>query len=508
MNTTKLLKIFSITFVLFTFFSCELNDDDDFPDPDYIPPTLNIVDGTTLELGVGQLLNYPGIEILGSVGITELTISENGNQLFGQTYDGTSGNVTASFQFEIPEAWFDTTRDIIFTATDTRGNSNTVTVSLIVSEILPQYEIEDVTINGQDFRRITGTINFDETLDNNSLWLISGAIRVFQQTTLTIEEGTQIFAETIDTRIDVDPLGIVDWQGTATNPIVFNSLANAPGQGAGDTSRGQWSGIDINGVGGEDNSGIVRYVRLMYPGSDNDAIQFTNAGSGTTAEYIQVYRSGDNSIRVNEGTINLKYLVSTDPTETRAGIRWDDGWIGNGQFWVVTMLNGSDAIQGRSGSGFLSNVTITGSALNDSSLNPVGRGFFIRDGGTAKIYNSVITGLDVSIRFRGESIQSVSNGQSFISNSASFNNLEDDGTGFHSTTDFFNPTDNDYIPSFNNSVTPFAIVESIVGTDTSNSTAAGALNPFFEDVNFVGAIPADNDWTLGWCVNLDGSIRN
>ena len=490
-------------------FSCELNDDDNLPGPDYNPPQLqNIDDGSTLNLGVGQFVNLSIINITGSVGITEFRVSENENTLLMQSFDGTSANVTTSFQFQIPPEWFDTTRDIVFIASDTQGNSASATISLTVSDIVPQYTIEEVTLNGQTFRRITGIINFDETLDDSSLWLLSGQVEVFQQTTLTILEGTQIFAETEDTRLEVNQLGVVDWQGTATNPVVFNSLANAPGQGAGNTDRGQWSGIGIEGAGGNDNSGIVRYVRLMYPGSNDDSIQFTNAGDQTVAEYIQVYRPGDNGIRVNGGTINLKYMVSTDPFENEAGIRWSENWDGSGQFWVVNMLEGSEAIQGRQGSGFLSNITITGSAFNNPSANPSGRGFRIRNGGTAKIYNAVVTGVDTSVRYSNGSEQGIATGDSFFANSASFNNEANNGTGFHSTTDFFNPTDDDYSPMFNNSVMPFTIVDSYVGTDTSNSTPAGVLDPFFENVNYVGAVEVGNDWTLGWCVNIDGTPRN
>ncbi len=488
--------------------SCELNDDENFPDPTYPDPIISVGGITELNLGVAQLINIPNLNVEGAVGITNITISESGNVLESQNFDGTSGIVNSSFSFQVPEAWFDTTRQVVFTARDTQNNTGQTTITVNISEIVPQYTIEDITLNGQAFKRITGIINFDETLDSSSLWIISGQVEVFQQTTLTIIEGTQIFAETEDTRLEVNQLGLVDWQGTATNPIVFNALANAPGQGAGNTDRGQWSGIGIEGAGGNDNSGIVRYIRLMYPGSNDDSIQFTNAGDQTVAEYIQVYRPGDNGIRVNDGMINLKYMVSTDPLAGEAGIRWSENWNGSGQFWVVNMLEGSEAIQGRAGSGFLSNITVTGSAFNNPSTNPNGRGFRIRNGGTAKIYNAVVTGVDTSIRFSNGSEQGVVNGESFFANSASFNNEANNGTGFHSTTDFFNPTDNDYIPTFNNSVTPFTIVDSYVGTDTTNSTSAGALDPFFDDVNYVGAVEVGNDWTLGWCVNIDGTPRN
>ena len=372
-----------------------------------------------------------------------------------------------------------------------------------------QNNIQDVTLNGQAFKKITGTISVNETLDNSSLWIIEGIVEVAASTTLTITEGTQIFAETVGTRLEVNQSGLVNWQGTASNPIVFNSLANAPGQGAGNTARGQWSGIQINGAGGTDNSGTIRYVRLMYPGSNDDAFQFTNAGDQTVAEYIQVYRPGDNGIRINDGTINFKYLVSTDPFADEAGVRWGDNWNGSGQFWVVNMLEGSEAILGRGGNGLLSNVTVTGPAFNDMSAGFVGVGIRIRDGSTAQIYNTAVTGVDVSIRFSNGSENSPIFDNSLFSNSASFDNdpTSNGAAGFHSSASIFNPVDGDYDPAFNNSVTPFTIVDSYVGTSTANSTAADALDAFFTDVNYVGAVESGNDWTEGWTVNLDGTPR-
>ncbi len=377
------------------------------------------------------------------------------------------------------------------------------------SYLIAQNNIQDVVINGQAFKKITGTISVDETLDNSSLWVIEGIVEVAPNITLTITEGTQIFAETTGTRLEVNQLGLVNWQGTAANPIVFNSLANAPGQGAGNTARGQWSGIQINGAGGTDNSGTIRYVRLMYPGSDDDAFQFSSVGDQTVAEYIQVFRPGDNGIRINDGTINFKYLVSTDPTDQEAGIRWGDNWNGSGQFWVVNMLEGSEAILGRGGNGLLSNVTITGPAFNDTSAAFEGIGIRIRDGSTAQIYNTAVTGVDVSIRFSNGSEQGVTDGVSFFRNSASFENdpTSAGGAGFHSSAETFNPEDSAYVPTNNNSTDSFSIVDSYVGTSTTNSTAAGALDAFFTDVNYVGAVQNGNDWTEGWTVNLDGTPR-
>lgn len=406
-----------------------------------------------------------------------------------------------------------------------------ITALFVFSFMSAQYTIADVNLNGQAFKKLTGTVDANETLDNTSLWIIADSVRVATNAKLTITQGTQIFAETPQTVLlvenleDLDgggnPIGVsafgeIDWQGTSTNPIVFNSLANAPGQGAGDDSAGQWDGIRIEGGGPGSNSGIIRYVRVMYSGLGSNGLELRNVGNGTTVEYVQVYKNdGTAGIRVNSGDVNLKYIVATNGADR--GLRFDDdgdtgggGWSGAGQFIVVNKdIPAGNAIEARDNTlPILSNVTITGVGFNSPGSTPDGNGFRVRDDGDLKIYNTVVTGVDRSVRIDNNS--GIANGDSVFANSASFDNNpgQDSGTGFHSSADVFNPTSASYDPSFNNSVTPFSIVDSYVGTSTANSTPAGALDPFFDDVNYVGAVQAGdgNDWTFGWTVTLDGTV--
>lgn len=381
-------------------------------------------------------------------------------------------------------------------------------ISLSIAQT-PEYIIEDVELNGQTFKRITGNININETLDNSSLWIIADSVTVAQQTKLTITEGTEIFAETPETILYVNQLGEVDWQGTATEPIVFNSLVNAPGQGAGNDSPGQWIGIRIDGDGNGSNSGIIRYVRQMYAGFGNDgpnAFQLDDVGSGSIIEYVQVYRNANRGFRVNGGDVNLKYLISTNCFDV--AFRFDSDFNGSGQFLIVNKnIGAGNAIEPRVGNAVLSNITISGVGLNSAGASPTGGGIRVRSGGTAQIYNTVVTGVDTSLRFSDGSEQGVADGVSLFNNSTAFSNNINSGTGFHSSAAIFNPTSGSYNPAFNNSVAPFSIVDSYVGTSTSNSTPAGALNPFFTDVNYVGAVQEGNDWTVGWCLNLDGTLR-
>lgn len=384
----------------------------------------------------------------------------------------------------------------------------------MASFMTAQYTIEDVNLNGQAFKKLTGTVDANETLDNTNLWIIADTVRVASPAKLTITQGTQIFAENAQTVLYVNTQGEVDWQGTSTDPVVFNSLANAPGQGAGDDTAGQWDGVRIDGDGTGTNSGIMRYVRIMYSGLSSNGLELRNVGSGTTVEYLQIYKNeGTAGIRVNSGDVNLKYIIATNSADR--GFRVDDdggdsGWSGAGQFIVVNKdIPAGNAIEARDDTTpIMSNITITGVGFNSPGSTPEGDGFRVRDDGDLKIYNAVVTGVDRSVRI--DNSDGISNGNSVFANSASFDNntLQDNGTGFHESVSVFNPTSGDYDPTFNNSVTPFTIVDSYVGTSTANSTSAGALDPFFDDVNYIGAVQAGeaNDWTFGWTVSLDGTL--
>lgn len=383
-----------------------------------------------------------------------------------------------------------------------------ITALLTINVAMAQtYTIADVTLNGQAFKKITGTINNNETLNSSFLWIIADSVKVAPSTKLTITPGTQIFAENVGTVLYVNPLGEVDWQGTATAPIVFNSLANAPGQGSGNDAPGQWNSIRIDGNGPGSNAGTIRYVRQMYAGGDNAAVnafQLENVGNGTTVEYIQVYRNTNRGFRINNGDVNVKYLVSTDGTDV--GIRFDSSYTGTGQFLIVNKdIAASNAIECRVGNALLSNITITGAGLNVTGGSPVGGGIRVRSDGTAQIYNTVVTGVDTSLRFDS----TTSSSGSVFRNSAVFGNNINAGTGVHSSGAVFNPSAGTYNTANNNTVTPFTITDSYVGTSTLNSIPAGPLSAFFTNVNYVGAVEsgAGNDWTVGWTLNLDGTVR-
>merc|ERR1719238_898972 len=110
-----------------------------------------------------------------------------------------------------------------------------------------------------------------------------------------------------------------------------------------DPSEGTYGGSDNN-----DNSGILRYVRVWHGGSvigaDNEinGIPFAGVGSGTTCEYIEVAFNKDDGVEFFGGTVNCKYVsvmfVGDDAIDT------DEGYQGKLQF--VSVLVSKDGHHG------------------------------------------------------------------------------------------------------------------------------------------------------------------
>ena len=137
--------------------------------------------------------------------------------------------------------------------------------------------------------------------------------------TLVITRGAKIIAD-----------------GTQTEPIVFTSF-----QPAGSRAPGDWGGIIVCGkstindpagsrlaeggidpvkglYGGtdpNDNSGIIRYVRIEYagiaylPNNETDGLTMGGVGLGTTIDYVQVSHGGDDSFEWFGGTVNCKHII-------------------------------------------------------------------------------------------------------------------------------------------------------------------------------------------------------
>lgn len=222
---------------------------------------------------------------------------------------------------------------------------------------------------------VSGDITSDVTWTATNTYRLTGQVFVKDGVTLTIEAGTNIYgkygiydANNTAPALVIERGAKIMAEGTIDAPITFRSelLETDPNYGNG---RGLWGGLILNGkapistTGGEnfvegiagvlyggtdpdDNSGVLRYVRVYNGGSvigaDNEinGITLAGVGRGTTVEYCEVGLNADDGFEMFGGTVDLKYCsvvqVKDDAFDT------DEGYQGRGQFLFVQKAADSD----------------------------------------------------------------------------------------------------------------------------------------------------------------------
>lgn len=214
------------------------------------------------------------------------------------------------------------------------------------------------TVYGTATETLSGTISANRTLDASKVYLLSGFVYIADGVTLTIPAGTVIRGDQVSKgTLIVTRGGKLIADGTATKPIVFTS-----NKAVGDRAPGDWGGIIVLGKstnnipggtgliegglttpegnhGGTDvadNSGILRYIRVEFPGiafqpnNEINGVTFGSVGSGTTVDYVQVSYSGDDSFEWFGGTVNAKHLLSIANVDDV--FDFDNGFSGKLQF--------------------------------------------------------------------------------------------------------------------------------------------------------------------------------
>ena len=402
---------------------------------------------------------------------------------------------------------------------------------------------------------VTGDITSNTTFTADNTYLLKGFVRVQAPATLTIEAGTFIFGEnSTQGSLVVKPGAKIIAIGTESNPIVFTSefakdgssrlptygdwggiilLGNAKINVPGGTAAIEGPGDSYGGTDDEDNSGIMQYVRIEYPGiafslnNEINGLTLGGVGRGTVIDHIQVSYSGDDSYEWFGGTVNCKNLI--------AFRGWDDdfdtdfGFSGKLQYLVG--LRDPDIADQSSSNGFESDNDGSGS-LNEPFTSPtwwnvtlVGpkkesgttinslykRGMHLRRSSRNKISNALVMGWPTGIRLDGtNTIQGAINNLMWVNNSivagwtsASLDTASAGGANFNVDTwwtnsngrkftanteillsDAFNLTNPNFLPT------------------SSSPVLTGAATPpsdgfFDESATFVGAF-GSTDWTAGW----------
>ncbi len=198
---------------------------------------------------------------------------------------------------------------------------------------------------------IGGTLSEDLTLTTGTEYRMTSALIVPEGFTLNIEPGAVIRATTgADVYVAIMQGGKIMAEGTSTNPIVFTSDSATPNPGdwgglivlgkapinsvtGGDaTSTSEIGGLPYGGGAADDNSGIIKYLRIEYSGgaadasSENNGFSFYGVGSGTTIEYIQAFEGKDDGVEFFGGTVNASFVSVIGAQDD--SVDWTEGFTG------------------------------------------------------------------------------------------------------------------------------------------------------------------------------------
>lgn len=362
---------------------------------------------------------------------------------------------------------------------------------------------------------LQGELTGTKELKTGQVYVLKGGYHVKKGGMLKINEGVTVLSED-DGDVDyilIEQGGSINAQGTASKPIVMTSDLKEPGAwggihicgrapinlegGSGKSEIGDASfgGADVN-----DNSGVLRYIRLEYTGyafseeKESNGFTFYGVGAGTQAEYLQAYKGADDGFEWFGGTVNGRYLVSTGSGDD--SFDWTDGWCGKGQFWVAQqMSNEGDCLieaDNRSSNVLLqpiSNPTLSNLTLIGNNSATAKRGARFRAGTYVKMYNTLVAGKPEAVTTEtAETENSFANGQSVIEHTLVSTIFKSGVAGLASAE---GNAENAAINFTNGYV---GVVDG--GKDMS------ATDSYFVKTTYKGAVSADNDWTKGWTKSL------
>ncbi len=218
---------------------------------------------------------------------------------------------------------------------------------------------------------ISGSINENVELPKGK-YTLRGYVYVNDRARLTIAAGSIIVSDTVNKgAIIVEQNSRLIAEGTASEPIVFTS-GKAPGQ----RRPGDWGGIillgnaptnrsttpiiegGVNAVYGgslaNDNSGIIKYVRIEFagiaadPNSEINGLTLGGVGNGTVIENVQVSYGNDDAYEFFGGTVNCKNLIAFATADD--DFDFDFGYNGRIQF-AVSLRDPSFVDPGDAGNG-------------------------------------------------------------------------------------------------------------------------------------------------------------
>ena len=426
---------------------------------------------------------------------------------------------------------------------------------------------------------LTGEITRSIHLRATKIYGLQGYVFVNAGVTLTIDPGTIIVGDIPgnNSALVINRGAKIIAQGTASNPIVFTSRA-----AAGQRARGDWGGILICGkarvnqpagqaaleggvadltAGGrgwyggtddDDNSGILKYVRIEFagiatqPNSELNSLTMGGVGRGTTIEHVQVSYGNDDGFEWFGGTVNGRYLISYGILDD--DFDCDNGFSGRVQFGLVKRfrtvadVSTSQAFEidnDATGSfnaprtqPLFSNFTVVG-PLQDTSWTPgsganqyssrYGAAGQIRRAARASIVNTIFVGWPRGFEIAQAPTMVAANGDSLLVRNNSWFGVKGatltlaSGTppagmdanwlakaGFGNEVDKGNPNNaflaNAFVTDGSFSARPLVVAPYLSTGSFENGSPVVSMNdPYFEKVSYRGAFPAEGpQWDAQW----------
>jgi hypothetical protein len=223
---------------------------------------------------------------------------------------------------------------------------------------------------------VEANISEDATWETGNVYILGGRITVLSGVTLTIEPGVIVKGQAGTgpnaTALLVARGGTLMAEGTATEPIIFTSIADEiePGQIASPnldpTLNGLWGGVivlgnapisadaasvqiegippsDQNGLYGgtaaDDNSGVLKYISIRHgganigEGNEINGLTLGGVGSGTVIENIEIVSNQDDGIEWFGGAVSVKNVVVWNTGDD--AIDTDQAWSGTLDNFVI-----------------------------------------------------------------------------------------------------------------------------------------------------------------------------
>ena len=402
---------------------------------------------------------------------------------------------------------------------------------------------------------VSGTITADTTWTASRRYVLSDFVGVQAPAVLTIEPGTVIYGGNTRATLFIQRGAKIIADGTNRRPIVFTSA-----QKTGSRSQTDWGSLVLlgaapindtrtgageayleglpqqpqyrfGGTNANDNSGILRYVRLEFGGFEIERDQEINGlslagiGRGTVIDHVQVLQNKDDAFEFWGGTVNAKHLLGVGFADD--GLDFDLGYQGGVQFAVMikrAINDENDSNILTESDGHPQTFTLTPltrpsvynvTAIRETNTQFGNYGAVVRRGAAPRFYNTIITNArraPVTIR-DDATFNNAAAGQLVWTSSLLHGDFSDAAFGSSDraaqTRDFlFTTMKNNRnadpllaLGSLNTMTTLMPDVTPLPGSPALdvNYVAQPPDDGFFEPVDYIGGVGPGSNWVLsGW----------